>query len=88
MGMPRAAIQTGAAFFPGLAIAWFGVIDRTRRYYIGSALPLIIFGLAIPFCDPRQVRSGVGLMLIAIGLATAAIQTWQLHSQRGATDAD
>ena len=88
VGTPRVAIQTGAAFFPGLALAWFGVIDRTRRYYLGGALPLIIFGLVIPFCDPRQVRAGAGLMLIAIGLATAAIQMWQLRSQRRTTDAN
>ena len=88
MGAPRAVIQTGAAFFPGLGLAWFGVIDRTRRYYIGGALPLIIFGLMIPFCDPRQIRAGAGLMLIAIGLLTAAIQMWQLRNQRSDTDAN
>lgn len=86
--MPPAAIATSALFFLGLALAWFGVIDRTRRYYIGSALPSIVFGLAIPFCDPPQVRAGAGLMVIAVGLTTGAIQMWQLRSQWRNTDAN
>ncbi len=82
MGMSRAAVGSSALFFLGLATAWFAVIDRTRRYYAGIAIPLIVFGLAIPYCDPRQGRVGAGLMVIAGALATAAIQVWQLHSQR------
>jgi hypothetical protein len=86
MGMPQAAVGSSVSFFPGLALAWFAVIDRTRRYYAGTALPLVVFGLVIPFCDPRQIRAGVGLMVIAIGLATAAIQTWQLRCEGRAAD--
>ena len=88
LGMPRAAIGSSAAFFVGLALGWFGVIDATRRFYLGCAVPMIVFGLAIPFCDPRQIHVGAGLMLIAIGLASAAIQTWQLRRQRSDTDAN
>ena len=88
MGMPREVIGASAMFFLGLVMAWFAVIDRTRRYYFGIALPLIVFGLAILFCDPRQTRAGMGLMLIAIGLATAAIQMWQLRNQRRNADVD
>lgn len=87
LGMSRATLGASALFFLGLATAWFSVIDRTRRYYVGMALPLIVFGLAVPFCSPRQVRAGAGIMLIAIGLATAAIQVWQLRSQGRNADA-
>ena len=86
LGMSRAAVGSSAMFFLGLATAWFAVIDRTRRYYAGIALPLVVFGLAIPYCDPRQGRVGAGLMVMAGALATAAIQEWQLRSQRRSTD--
>lgn len=88
LGMPRATVGASALFFLGLGLAWVGVTGRTRRSYIGGGLPLIVFGLSIPFCDPQQVRVGAGLMVIAGGLATAAIQVWQLRSQRRNTDAN
>jgi hypothetical protein len=88
MGMSRVAVTASATSLLGLAVAWFAVIDRTRRYYLGVALPLMALGLAIPFCEPHQIRGGAGLMVIAAGLATAAIQLWQLRGQRRATDAD
>jgi hypothetical protein len=88
MGLSGAALQSSVSFFGGLGIAWFGLIDRTRRHYIGTALPFLVFGMLIPFCDPRQIRAGVGLMLIVMALLTAAIQIWQLRTRRGSTDAN
>ncbi|MFZ5832721.1 MAG: hypothetical protein ACOY3P_21750 [Planctomycetota bacterium] len=81
-GMPAKAVVSSALFFMGLAIAWFAVVDRTRRSYFGAALPMILFGLAVPFLDPRGIRTGAGLMVVGAALATAAIQLWQLRQQR------
>ena len=87
-GTPREMIAASIAFFVGLVHAWFAVIDRTRRYYFGIAIPAMVFGLTIPFCNARQIRIGVGLMLIAMALTAAAIQVWQLRNQRRDSDAD
>jgi MFS family permease len=82
LGRSRVAVGSSAMFFLGLIIAWFAVVDRTRRFYAGTAIPLIVFGLTIPYCDSRQVGIGAGLMVIAVAIMTAAIQEWQLRDQR------
>jgi hypothetical protein len=66
------------------------VLDRTRRYYFGTALSLMAMGLALPFCRSYQARAvGAGVMLMAVGLITAVIQLWQLRGQQGQrSDAD
>ena len=78
LGIPREAVGAAAVFFVGVALLVLGAIDRTRRHYVGGALPLMTFGLAIPFFSARGVMIGGGLCLMFAGLAAAAIQNWPL----------
>jgi FtsH-binding integral membrane protein len=80
IGLPRETVGAAAVVFVGHGVFLVGVLTRGRAHYIGSALPLIAFGLAIPFCTPQQVLIAAGLCLVVAGLAAAALQSRQLRS--------
>ena len=70
----------------GLAVAMTGglcaVLGATgpgRRSCFAAAVVLFAYGLVIPICTPRQVIIGGGAAMAAVGVGTAAIQTWQLR---------
>lgn len=75
-------MDAAALFFVGAASLVLGVVVRSRRHYIGWALPLMLFGAALPFCSAsaQQVYLAAGLCLILAGIATAAIQHQQLRT--------
>jgi len=79
LGLPREVVGAAAVFFTGAGLLVFAVADPKRRYVAGAAIPLMVTGLAIPLCTPSQVLIGAGLCWTVAGLATAAIQHWQLR---------
>jgi hypothetical protein len=92
MGMSWIAVSATAVFFVGFGAAWIAVLDRMRRYYFGTALPLMAMGIVLPYCDGYHARAvGAGVMLTAAAMITAIIQLWQLRGrqgQRSETDAN
>ena len=80
LGFPRELVGAASVFFVGVGALVFAVVNRKRLYYVGAAIPLMTFGLAIPLCSASQVVIAGGLCLMAGGLATAGIQHWQLRS--------
>ena len=88
LGVPREAVGAAAVVFCGLGVLLVALLSRGRLHYAGGAVPLVAFGLAIPFCTPRQVLVAAGLCLAAAGLATATIQALQLRSIGSAHVAD
>lgn len=87
LGMPRETAGAAALFFVGLGLLLVPILSPKRFAYAGAAVPLMAFGLALPFCDARGSAVAAGLCLTAAGLATAALQTWQLRSDPHASAA-
>lgn len=88
IGMPREMTGAAAVFFCGLATLLLGLFDRTRRPCIAAGLPLMAFGLAIPFCTPREVVIVGGICVMAAGLGQAAVMSYQLKAAEHAESAD
>jgi hypothetical protein len=80
LGMPREMVGAASVFFVGVGVLTFAAINRDRLYYVGAALPLMAFGLAIPLCSAAQTIIAAGLCMTAGGLAMAALQQWQLRT--------
>jgi hypothetical protein len=78
-GMPREMVGAAGLFFVGLGALVVSILDPRRRYYLGAAVPLITFGLAVPLLTSSQVIIAAGLCLMFAGLSAAAIQTVQLQ---------
>ena len=75
-------------FFLGVGMLAFAVVNRNRLFRVGEAIPLMAFGLAIPFCTAVQVVIAGGLCMTVSGLATAGIQQWQLRNDRKDRDSN
>lgn len=81
LGMPRQLVGAAAVFAVGTGMLLVSLCDRRRRYWLGSALPLMAYGVAIPLLRPSEVIMAAGIVLAAAGLATAMIQIRQLRNQ-------
>jgi len=69
----------GMWFFMGLMLLIFAFAERGRLFYLGWAIPVILFGISITIWpDLNILEMNVGIMLIAASSATAAIQAYQL----------
>ena len=88
VGVPRGVAGAAAIFFVSLGAAVVGITDRSRRNYLGSALPGVAFGAAIPLLSARGVVVAAGLCLAAAGLLTSAIQVWLLRTTGTSRAAD
>jgi len=78
MGLPREMAGAAAVFFVGLAALLVALGDRRRISYLGAALPLMAFGLAIPLLERSQVILAGGACVAVGCLTAAAIQAYQL----------
>ena len=69
----------GMWFFMGLMLLIFAFAERGRLYYLGWAIPVILFGISITIWPELNIlEMSVGIMLAAASSATAAIQAYQL----------
>jgi hypothetical protein len=69
----------GMWFFMGLMLLIFAFAERGRLFYLGWAIPVILFGIANTIWSGlNMLDMNVGIVLIAGGSATAAIQAYQL----------
>ena len=80
LGIPREIVGAASMFFCGVGVLVFAVVNHRRLCYLGTAIPLMAFGLAIPLCTASQVVIAAGLCMMVGGLAMAGIQYWQLRS--------
>lgn len=88
IGMPRHMTGAAVVFGIGVALLATALASRPRRYHAGFGVPLMGFGLVIPFASAQQVIIAAGLALLAGGLAAASIQHWQLRARRNELAAD
>ena len=69
----------GMWFFMGLMLMIYTFAERSRLFNIGWAISMIMFGIATTIWPGlNMLEMGVGIVLIAGGSATAAIQAYQL----------
>ena len=69
----------GMWFFMGLMLMIYTFAERDRLFNIGWAISIILFGIATTIWPRLNIlEMGVGIVLIAGGSATAAIQAYQL----------
>jgi hypothetical protein len=69
----------GMWFFMGLMLLIFAFAERGRLFYLGWAIPVILFGIATTIWPGLSIlEMNVGIVLIAAGSATATIQAYQL----------
>ncbi len=77
----------GMWFFMGLMLLIFAFAERGRLFYLGWAIPVILFGIATTIWPGLNImETNVGIVLIAAGSATATIQAYQL--KRGTSKND
>jgi hypothetical protein len=67
----------------GALCAALALSSPGRRSYFAAAAALLGYGVLIPICSPRQFIIAGGVAMVFTGLATAAIQAWQLRSAGG-----
>ena len=69
----------GMWFFMGLMLMIYTFAERGRLFNIGWAISMILFGIVTTIWPGLNIlEMGVGIVLIAGGSATAAIQAYQL----------
>jgi len=70
---------SGMWFFAGIMLLIFAFAERGRLFYLGWSIPMILFGISITIWSGLNIlEMNVGIVLIAAGSATAAIQAYQL----------
>ena len=73
----------------GLILLIFAFAERGRLFYLGWAIPMILCGIATTIWPRLNVlEMNVGIVLIAAGSATAAIQAYQLRRSTRKNDTD
>lgn len=82
-GLPETAIGSAVIFSFGLAYLALAIANRSRRYIVGFALPLIAIAFLFPAIIKLHLLSmSVGLFLAVSCSAMAGIIAWQLRSRR------
>jgi hypothetical protein len=77
----------GMWFFAGLMLLIFAFAERGRLYYLGWAIPVILFGISITIWpELNMLEMNVGIMLIAASSVTAVIQAYQLKRSTSKND--
>lgn len=79
VGVPRGSVGAALMFSIGVGGLLMCVIDWRRRYYVGWAIPLMVFGVVLPLLTPAHVISAAGASMATAGFLTASIQAWQLR---------
>ena len=75
-----------AIFFAGISAVAIAVVDRSRLYLLGGAIPTLIYGVFFPLYDSRQLLLATAAWIAASCLATSALMFRQLND-RDALDA-
>jgi len=79
----------GMWFFMGIMLLIFAFAERGRLFYLGWAIPIILFGISITIWPELNIlEMNVGIMLIAASSATAVIQAYQLKRSARKNDTD
>jgi len=66
-------------FVMGVVLLDTSLKNPVRLYYMGLAIPAMLLSLSyFLWQEPKHVQFSVGVFLIVSGVATAAIQAWQL----------
>jgi len=83
-GVSRQSLGSTVLFAIGLVCSAIGICDRSRLYYLGFAVPLMVMGVAFGvFPNTWQVGDLlIGLYLAVSGGLTAGIMALQLRRQR------
>jgi hypothetical protein len=69
----------GMWFFMGIMLLIFAFVERGRLFYLGWAIPIILFGISITIWPELNIlEMNVGIVLATASSATAAIQAYQL----------
>lgn len=91
IGMTK--LQFGGAILVviGSVLAYIGTAGPRhmiypRVYYLVGGLELVVFGLAVPFCTPRQATSLLGLCLAVVFGSLAWIMMRKLRCQKLESD--
>jgi len=85
-GTARQAAGSAIVFCIGVVLAGVGVLDSNRRTYLFGGVPMIAFGLAIPWLTPHRIGTvGLGVIVFAL-LSTAAFIWWQTRFQAASQD--
>jgi hypothetical protein len=79
VGVPRGMSGAASVFFIGVGLTVFAMLEPRRRYFLGGAIPLMAFGLAIPLCSPSGIVMAGGLCMAVGCFGGAVIQSWQLN---------
>jgi len=79
----------GMWFVAGLILLIFVFAQPGRLFNLGWAIPMVLCGITITIWPGLNIlEMNVGIMLIAAGSATAAIQAYQLKRSKSKNDAD
>jgi hypothetical protein len=81
-GLPPLEVLGVAGSFTGAMLIVLGLASPRRRSCLGG-VPLLLYGLVLPFCSPQQVVMASSAMVALVGLLTGLIQAWQLRSEGG-----
>ncbi|HEV3121145.1 MAG TPA: hypothetical protein VGY53_04555 [Isosphaeraceae bacterium] len=81
VGVSSQVVGSVAVSFTGAMCAVLALTSPGRRCVFPAAGALLVFGLVLPLCTPRQVIIGAGVSMAIAGLAGAAIQACQLRAQ-------
>jgi len=77
----------GMWFFMGLMLLIFAFAERGRLFYLGWAIPVILFGIATTIWPGLKIMEmNVGIVLIIAGSTTAMIQAYQLKRSTSKND--
>ncbi len=79
----------GMWFVAGLILLIFAFAQPGRLFNLGWAIPMVLCGITITIWPGLNIlEMNVGIVLIAAGSATAAIQAYQLKRSTSKNDAD
>ena len=82
LGLPYRAVRGAGLALAGVMLIPLALTSRARRSALAGAAALIPFGLVAPLCSPTQLAVVGGFATMLAGLLAAAIQAWQLRTDR------
>ncbi|HVU86051.1 MAG TPA: hypothetical protein VHD36_01940 [Pirellulales bacterium] len=76
LGIQASAITVATFFLFGLFMFGTGILDRSRRYWVGWAVATMAAGACAPLFSFRTTGLLIGLWLMAGGMSTVLIVRW------------
>ena len=77
IGVTAALIASTAAFFTGVITLLYAISAWPRRLAAGLAVPIMIYGAAIPVLSPHERMVFAALAVAIAAACSAAILAWQ-----------